>query len=65
MVVDRPVPSGQTSDTGLRTPGGRLISAADMKDLLGRKPEPKWEFVLLGDRFFHREPDGSWWEYAA
>lgn len=39
------------------------MTERDLEDLLGRKLEKKWELVLLGERMWRRESDGSWTEY--
>lgn len=46
-------------------PGGQLLSGADMAELWGERIPAKTELILKDGRLFHREGDGSWWEYRA
>lgn len=41
------------------------ISGAEMADLYGEKLPPKMEMILIGERLFRREVDGSWSEYTS
>lgn len=41
------------------------ITGAEMADLVGGKLAPKLEIVMVGERLFHRDVDGQWWEYPA
>lgn len=45
-------------------PGGAFLTTDEVAALLGRKPEAKLEFLLLGeDRLLHRLTAEVWREY--
>lgn len=39
------------------------MTTAELEEAIGRKVPPKWAVVLVGERTFWKQSDGSWVDY--